>query len=440
MRIFSGYTAPLGWLILLFWSAGAQGFDAGPGPWQAPLVSNQAAVQVQAAVQSVPGDDADGDGISDSVEGSGDSDGDGVPDYLDLDSDNDGIEDLIETAADLDADGVPNYLDLDSNGNGAFDYYESRETDLISYFSVTQLDSDSNGEIDASNVFGANGYADEFESPAESGMRNFSLADTDGDGVYDFLDLDSDNDGITNLEEKVYAYVGDGVVSTDKDLDSDNDAIFDVVEVYGISADQNRDGMLDTFVDTNGDGLSDQLPQGVHLDTDNDGKPDAYDYDSDGDGISDYFENWGYDVFEGGFIISSAFSGVAPQVWPLPNEIRDTDNDGIPDFRDTDSNNNSLSDLIESGAVDDDGDGFADAILNVSEIPDTDADGVADFQEYENLAGGSATMPEAGAAAAGGGGCVFNRKAKPDLTLLILMFISAVALHRRKKTDVKVNG
>jgi len=43
-------------------------------------------------------DDADGDGIPNSIEGSGDVDNDGIPNYLDLDSDGDGVSDAIEHA------------------------------------------------------------------------------------------------------------------------------------------------------------------------------------------------------------------------------------------------------------------------------------------------------------------------------------------------------
>lgn len=41
-------------------------------------------------------EDADGDGLVDSVEGSGDADGDGIANYLDPDADNDGIYDVDE--------------------------------------------------------------------------------------------------------------------------------------------------------------------------------------------------------------------------------------------------------------------------------------------------------------------------------------------------------
>lgn len=380
--------------------------------------------------------DSDSDGIDDSIEGTADPDGDGVPNYLDLDSDNDGITDRSETDHDLDGDLIPNFLDLDSNGNGSLDYYESRIINTITYLSVAARDSDSDGQIDPSHSFGINGYADFLESSSESGERNYTLADIDTDGVHDYRDLDMDNDGISNLDEKLYGPTGDDHVSNAKDPDSDNDGIFDVVEVYGIEADQDRDGKLDSFVDEDGDGLSDLLPSGVNiaLDTDADGKPDAYDLDSDGDGIKDYFENWGYDVLDGGFIIDSAFSGVAPQVWSLPNEIRDTDNDGLPDFRDTDANDNGLSDLVEAGAADLDSDGFADAILDESTIPDTDADGIADFQEYEPGINGSSgdSTPSVGAAqGSGGGGCSVVQNTRPDPLFFILILMSTVVLRFR---------
>jgi hypothetical protein len=59
--------------------------------------------------------DADGDGIPDKDEGTGDTDGDGIPDYLDTDSDNDGIPDSVEYGLDADNDGIPDHLD---NGDG----------------------------------------------------------------------------------------------------------------------------------------------------------------------------------------------------------------------------------------------------------------------------------------------------------------------------------
>lgn len=80
--------------------------------------------------------DSDGDGIVDSLEGSGsvDTDGDGKPDSLDDDSDDDGWSDATEAAwagkprpnacaplVDSDADGDPDVVDLDSDNDGVPD-------------------------------------------------------------------------------------------------------------------------------------------------------------------------------------------------------------------------------------------------------------------------------------------------------------------------------
>ncbi len=131
------------------------------------------------------------------------------------------------------------------------------------------------------------------------------LIDTDGDGIYDVLDDDDDNDGILDIDE------GNGLLDTDGDgipdsLDSDSDA----------------DGIPDSEEtgDADGDGIPDsQEPNGtdVTTDTDGDGIPDDIDTDDDGDGIPDAEEGDG---------------------------TLDSDGDGIPDSRDPDSNNDGIGD------------------------------------------------------------------------------------------------
>ena len=69
--------------------------------------------------------DSDNDGIPDIIEGLDDADGDGIPNSLDTDSDNDGIPDVVESAGDLDGDGISNYLDWDSDGDGVSDSVEA---------------------------------------------------------------------------------------------------------------------------------------------------------------------------------------------------------------------------------------------------------------------------------------------------------------------------
>ena len=88
--------------------------------------------------------------------------------------------------------------------------------------------------------------------------------DTDGDGVLDQCDIDSDNDGITDIVEGRYDVGGprdtdgDGIPDY-LDLDSDNDGIADIVEVGLGHLDTDNDGRIDSalFVDTNGNGLHD---------------------------------------------------------------------------------------------------------------------------------------------------------------------------------------
>ncbi|MBA4746585.1 MAG: gliding motility-associated C-terminal domain-containing protein [Muricauda sp.] len=141
------------------------------------------------------------------MSGNTDSDGDGVPDSVDIDSDNDGILDVVEDAnldgdnnpatnpTDSDGDGIPNYLDLDSDGDGLLDNYEAQN------FADFQLPSgvDSDG----------NGLDDIYEDSPGAG-NGLTPIDTDSDDVPDYLDMDSDNDGILDQNES-------SVVSTDFD-------------------------------------------------------------------------------------------------------------------------------------------------------------------------------------------------------------------------------
>ncbi len=77
-----------------------------------------------------PVQDADGDGLMDSVESfTSDLDKDGKPDYLDSDSDNNGMADAVEAISvyfpfDTDGDGIPDYADLDNDNDGVHDIFE----------------------------------------------------------------------------------------------------------------------------------------------------------------------------------------------------------------------------------------------------------------------------------------------------------------------------
>ncbi|MEN8169254.1 MAG: JDVT-CTERM domain-containing protein [Pseudomonadota bacterium] len=251
------------------------------------------------SVTPLPLPDGDGDGIPD-FQDADDTDNDGIQDYLDLDDDNDGIPDAEEGdgLVDTDGDGIPDSRDLDSDNDGIFDLTESGITASAS------LDVDNNGRIDGNGAGDTNGLADIVETSPDSDVLNYTVVDTDGDGVKDFRDLDSDNDGIPDVLENggndpdANGLIGSGVPpavnpdgiaigttgdtkDTDNDgtpdyldLDSDNDGEKDLTEVGGPDVDD--DGMVDDFTDLDGDGYDDtiSITPLAAVDTNNDGTLD----------------------------------------------------------------------------------------------------------------------------------------------------------------------
>ncbi|TNF75777.1 MAG: hypothetical protein EP302_01645 [Bacteroidetes bacterium] len=127
-----------------------------------------------------------------------DTDKDGVPDGLDIDDDNDGILDIIEnpnliasenlnpSLLDSDGDGTPDYLDPDSDNDGIPDNFEAQGTYV--YLQPYGRDSDSNG------------LDDRYEEHPGSG-DGLMPVDFDKDGIPDYLDSDSDNNGVADQQE-----------------------------------------------------------------------------------------------------------------------------------------------------------------------------------------------------------------------------------------------
>ncbi len=111
----------------------------------------------------------------------GDSDCDGVPDNEDLDDDNDGILDDIEGLQDADGDGIPD--DRDDN-------FSTTMVDIVTGYN-TSGDPITESVMEGSLI----GDVDGAINDATKGK------DTDKDGVPDYLDLDSDNDGCVDAIE-----------------------------------------------------------------------------------------------------------------------------------------------------------------------------------------------------------------------------------------------
>jgi hypothetical protein len=213
---------------------------------------------------------------------------------------------------DADGDGIVDAEDADSDGDGIADVVENRGKAL-------STDRNSNGVPDYKD---ARVVACTDSAPADDVCDTLPKEyDDDGDGVPNHLDLDSDNDGIPDLWEMGQARL-----------------------------DVNRDGRIDTMVDTNQDGLDDRFdaklrptPLLGNLDSDQDGTLDAYDLDSDNDGGSDMLETEQADVNKDGRVDIAKGDldrdGIVDALdvednGPPTAQLVDSDDDGIPDFQD----------------------------------------------------------------------------------------------------------
>ena len=359
-----------------------------------PLINNAVARQsdsadvddvtkLQALVDTIlEGQDNDGDGLPNLVEGTDDTDKDGTTDREDTDSDNDGVADQLEvrlTLTDSDSDGIIDVLDADVGNDGQVD--------------TDKVDTNFDGVDDALDSMAkllakSHANAQAIPAVADEAELSFIQFDQDQDQRPNHLDLDSDNDGVMDVVESGLSDInGDGkldagdTVITDGSqlLDGDADSLPNMLELKsdGISfdlivnglpetLDKDANGILDSTIDMDRDGIIDSVDnavgaQGTLPDMDGDGIPNHADDDDDGDGILDVDENSQQQYFTG----------------------LDADADGIDDGVDqningvlegTDANNNGVRDDRELADLD--GDGIADYLDT-----DSDNDGVLDGQD-----------------------------------------------------------
>jgi len=223
-----------------------------------------------------------------------DSDGDGIFNDDDFDDDNDGIPDSIEEnitlgiPADSDLDGVANMYDLDSDNDGIGDIVE----DGWAWFSNGKDRMDLSDSWVDDNL---NGWHDTPEAYYNSNLPK----DFDGDTVPNYLDLDSDNDTIFDIDE-AGVYNGDGDINGDglgDGTDTDSDGIllpFDALIGYGNTGKSLPSNTLGignpNYLNINSSGVYDILTTLYsNLDVDNNGVIDGT-TDIDKDGIIDTFD------------------------------------------------------------------------------------------------------------------------------------------------------
>jgi hypothetical protein len=381
--------------------------------------------------------DADGDGLHDTYDPSTggdaianrDTDGDGIPNRLDLDSDNDGIPDVIEAGGadanndgridgftDTDNDGFAQSVDGDANNDGIA---ENTANALI----ITGTDGNSDGQPDSyprANA-DANGLPNPYDLDADGDgildVREAGLTDTNNDGVADgTIGADGWSDTVDALGTLTPTNT-DAVTGADYlDIDSDNDGIVDNIEgqtTAGYTApsgtDSDTDG-IDNAYDNDDAAFAGNAANGITpTNTDGADTSDYLDADSDSDGKTDRIEGWdtnGNGIIDGAEIAyvgttdadndglldeydtddanSNPTNGTTPASYPDVNtpggdrdwrEVSDTDNDGIPNSLDADDDNDGIPDTTE-GVGDTDGDGIPD-----SADLDSDNDGIADIAE-----------------------------------------------------------
>lgn len=165
-----------------------------------------------------------------------------------------------------------------------------------------------------------------------------SGVDTDGDSIEDHQDLDSDNDGISDLSEST------GI--SDPPADPDHNGIIDGPE----------------FTDSNADGLADVVGAGTTpINSDGTDAADFRDLDSDNDGIPDAVEAQPTSSYAASFDYSTATdldSDGVLSIFDLATTFGgtfsvpvNTDSLTGPDYLDTDSDEDTIPDSTESGAA-----------------------------------------------------------------------------------------
>ena len=99
---------------------------------------------------------------------------------------------------DTDLDGIPDRVDLDSDNDGIYDVVEAGH-----------VHAHTNGVL--TGTVGTDGIPDVVQSNPNNQTTNYTLRDSDADGISDFQEMDSDNDGCNDADE---AY---GLAGTDSD-------------------------------------------------------------------------------------------------------------------------------------------------------------------------------------------------------------------------------
>ena len=350
-------------------------------------------------------DDTDEDGLSD-----GDEINKHKTDPLLSDSDNDGFSDGVEVDAGTDSTSSTSNPGVDTDADGLTDIKETAEHKT----NPNAADTDGDGLNDGDEI--------------NKHKTNPLLFDSDKDGFSDGVEVDAgtdptsntsnpgvdtDADGLTDIEETVEHKTNPNVVDTDGDGLNDGDEI-NKHKTNPLLFDSDKDGLNDgdeinkhktnpNVVDNDGDGLNDGDEINKHKtnpllsDSDNDGlndgdeinkhKTDPNVADTDGDGLNDGDEINNHKTNP--LVVDTDADGLSD--WDEINKHKtdpllfDSDNDGFSDGVEVAAGTDPTSNTTNPG-VDTDADGLTDIKETMEHktnpnVADTDGDGLDDGAE-----------------------------------------------------------
>lgn len=159
----------------------------------------------------------------------------------------------IQPDLDIDNDGIGN----PEEGADAFDT-DSDEDGLTDTFEAGLPDADGDGFIDDLTDINNNGMPDIAETLAVSG----AYPDFDSDGAPDYLDEDSDNDGVPDNREYSWRGMGSNFIADPMDIDGDgflNGHDLDADGDGKLDADEYNNSLTYEQNDIDGDGISNHL-------------------------------------------------------------------------------------------------------------------------------------------------------------------------------------
>ena len=168
-----------------------------------------------------------------------DTDCDGVPDVIDIDDDDDGILDVDEESyalnqetLDSDGDGIVDRLDIDSDNDGIPDNIEWQQN-IAEGILYGSYDYGSDEGYDYFAPLGSDENGDGWDDRYDRDGIYYPPVDMDGDGTPDYLDEDSDGDGIADWIEGWDAAPHDTIADTDFiGTDADGDGLDDAYDSY----------------------------------------------------------------------------------------------------------------------------------------------------------------------------------------------------------------